>query len=337
MYSTAKQILKKSFYKKPLIWKILESAQGVRYAFNYFYYYRLQGKEHRSSIRELHIEFASACNLRCKFCALDHDKPKVTMTTDTLRSVFQQITVEPIFKRIERIHLHNGGEVLLHPKRLELLGIIKEFKDFAKLHNKHFPEIHLLTNGMLLREKLSRDLLGLEVIDALGFSMDGGTPEDYESMRLLAKWPVFYKNLKTFTQLNAQAKQPIQTFAITCVPDSKPLGLDWMHPEFKDALLSVDRYELRRLHNWGGEISEVSAPAKSHKIGCDLLMHQMVILPDANVTVCCTDLNSKGVIGNLNDSSLEDIYFSNERKKYLEYLLKGRKSELDLCRDCETF
>lgn len=337
MYLALKERLKKAFYKKPIIWPALERAQSTLYRWQHLWYYQLPGNQNRVSLKELHIEFASNCNLRCKFCSLDHAKPKQHITAETLEQVFTELRTNSKLKGIERIHLHNGGEILAHPKRIDMLKVIKKHKEEAKASGQKFPKIYLLTNGMLMREQVATEILNLEVVDFVGWSMDGGSPEDYEAMRLLAKWPKFFDNLKGFVALNQKANKPVKTFAITCIPDSMPIGIEWMDPEFQEALNMVDSYELRRLHNWGGEIDEVEAPPKSHKIGCDLLMQQMVVLPNGDVTVCCTDLNSNGVVGNLSGSSLEDIYRSPERREYIDKLVKGQKDQLELCKNCESF
>ena len=111
-----------------------------------------------------------------------------------------------------------------------------------------------------------------------------------------------------------------------------------MHEEFKEIIGLMSHYELRRLHDWGGEVTlEGNQKKIVTKTGCMLLMHQMVLLPNGDVTVCCNDLNSKGVIGNLNNQSLFDVYSSAERREYLDKLNSGRKHELELCKNCESF
>jgi radical SAM protein with 4Fe4S-binding SPASM domain len=68
-----------------------------------------------------------------------------------------------------------------------------------------------------------------------------------------------------------------------------------------------------------------------------MLMHQLVLLPNGDVTICCADLNSKGVIGNITTNSLYDIYTKPQRLQMLYEFIKGKKNEIDLCKECETF
>lgn len=337
MYFKLKTYLKQALYGKPIIWPILETLQGLKYALNYYYYYYFLKGEKGFSVREVNIEFASQCNLRCKFCSLDHLKPKELITTEILEKFLIGFVTDKRYQSIKRINLYNGGEVLLHPKRLEMLTLIKKYKDLAAKMKYKFPEIHLLTNGMLLREKLAEDIIKIDVIDLLGVSFDGGTPEAFEEMRTNAKWDIFYPNIKAFDKLRKQYNSKVKMSAISCIPGDKERSIEWMHPEFQEIYQFLDYYELRRLHNWAGNIEDIKIPVKKHKIGCTLLMEQMVLLPNGDVTICCNDLNSEAVIGNILKTDFIKIYNCETRKSYLYLHLKGRKNEIDFCKGCETF
>ncbi|MGX5819363.1 radical SAM/SPASM domain-containing protein [Chitinophaga lutea] len=338
MYVNIRRQLKQWFYHAPILWKCIETLQGLQYLFDYVYYFKMPGHQRRLSLREVNIEFASQCNLRCRFCSLDHFKPKQTITAEILETFFDQLTGDPRFGKVEVINLHNGGEVLLHPQRLEMLAIIGRYKARAHRDGKPFPEIRMLTNAMLLRESLSAEILALNVIDVLGVSFDGGTPEMFETMRTNAVWSKFYENVKAFSRLNNASGKSVRIYGITCIPAGQPLHTQWMHPEFRELYGLLDWYELRRMHNWAGEVSEVAPPRRKwHKIGCSMLMKQMVLLPGGDFTVCCSDLNAKGVIGNILREDMAAIYQSQQRRQYLSLLLRGRKSQLALCKDCETF
>jgi radical SAM protein with 4Fe4S-binding SPASM domain len=141
-----------------------------------------------------------------------------------------------------------------------------------------------------------------------------------------------------FKNINKKLGGKIQLKTITIVPDDKPLELDWMDPQFKEILLMADSYELRRLHSWGGEVEGVLLRKKNvFKSGCNMILDQMILLPNGDVTVCCNDLNSKGVIGNILQNSLYEIYESEARKLYIHKLAQGKKHELELCKDCESY
>ncbi|MCT4666200.1 MAG: radical SAM protein [Flavobacteriales bacterium] len=323
------------------MWKILETIQGLLYAKNYLFYYKWGWIKNSTTTKEINIEFSSACNLRCAFCSLDHLKPKILLKPEVLEKFMKNLIEDHRFRGVEYIHLHNGGETLLHNQIGEMLGVLNKYKRLAKEKSQKFPVVTLLTNGTPLNKKKTKEIIESEAIDIIRFSMDGGGEERFEEVRIRAKWNLFFKNISYFLEENKKLNQPIKTHIISVLDPGKPLNTKWMSPVFQDIYNKIDTYELRHPHTWAGEVEidgdSTNHRKKPHKIGCGQLMHQLVLLPNGDINVCCTDLNSRGVMGNIKDSSLFDIYFSPKRKKWLELLFLGRKKEIDLCKNCETF
>lgn len=324
--------------RSSFIWRIIELLQGISFSTNYFLFYKTNIISKKTSITEINIEFVSYCNLRCKMCSLDHTKEKIRMSPGILKMFFEDLLNDTRFESVKTIHLYNAGEVLLHPDLKEMLDIIRSYKEKSLLNGKHFPKIALLTNATILNEKNSNILIDSGILDHIRFSMDGGNKEKFEEIRTRAKWDDFVKNITLFCELNKRSYKPIKTGIITLIEYENKLNTKWMSDEFKRLLKMVDGYELRYAHNWAGEIEvEALKNKKDHKIGCNLLMHQLVLLPNGDITVCCADLNSKGVIGNITKNNLFEIYSTKQRTKMLEKFMKGNKSDIELCKDCETF
>ncbi len=341
MFITLREKIKSAFYGNRVVWPLLLRAKTRWYALHYWFYYQRKNGAQSTSLRELNIEFNSTCNLRCKFCSLDFDKPREYMPTELLEKIFGELHSDARLANIQHINLYNGGETLLHPKRLEMFETIAKFKNEARQAGKKFPKVLLLTNGMLLREKLAREILATGALDVIQFSLDGGTPERFEDLRVNAKWKPFFENVIALQRLNEEMNAGVKLKSITIVEEPHPLKIEWMHAEFKHIIGLMNHYELRRLHDWGGEVDlgegQKSKQKKYEPKGCMLLMHQMVLLPNGDVTVCCNDLNSKGVVGNLNQSSIFDVYNSPARRVYVDKLHQGKKAELALCKNCEVF
>lgn len=320
---------------RPLIWKAIKKGQELKYNYEYQRYYGKLATA-KASITEINLELCSSCNLRCKFCALNHGKPKVSMSQEVLDSVFDNLLNDSRFSRVSTINLYNGGETLMHPKRLEIFQRIKYYKALFRALEKPFPKITMLTNGMLLRSSLAEDILKLQVLDEVGFSLDGGSPEAFEDLRVNAKWEKFSKNVKDFVRLKKEFHPACKTYGISIVMQPNPLNDSWMHPEFKEITRLLDSVEYRRLHDWGGQV-DIGSKQEVNKKGCDMLMKQMVILPNGDVSVCCNDLNSEGVVGNVLNKPLYDVYKGQERLRYVHLLHEGRKDELELCKNCVSF
>ncbi|GGH69648.1 radical SAM protein [Phaeocystidibacter marisrubri] len=337
MSTSTRDKVKRLFNEHPVFWPMLKKGQEWNSRLQYRYYYKWPGHDHRASIKEVNFEWSSSCNLRCKFCALDHDKPKQIMSPLVLRRFLDQYLEDKRFHQIEKFNLYNGGETLLHPKRIEMLQILKSYREIAVERNIPFPVISMLTNGMLLRRKLADQVIDEGLVDEIGFSLDGGTPQSFEDLRVNAKWKPFYENVFYVARRIRVEHKPIRIYGITIVPDDQPLNTSWMHPEFVELSNLFHHHELRRLHDWGGQIELESKGVALKNKSCDLLLRQMVLLPNGDITVCCNDLNSAGVIGNIWNRTLWENYNSEERRKYLDYIDSGRKSELDLCKDCQSF
>ena len=176
------------------------------------------------------------------------------MSLEVLDRIIHDITTDKRFEGVERIQLHHGGETLMHPKRHELFERIAEAKWSHHAKGKSFPEVHLLTNGMLLRENTARQLLELEVMDSVVFSFDGGSPEAFESLRVNAKWDKFYDNTRVFDKVRKEMDSTIKMTGITIVHQPHPLNSSWMHPDFVEVISLMDSVEFRRLNDWGGRI-----------------------------------------------------------------------------------
>ena len=114
------------------------------------------------------------------------------MSSALLEKILGELTTDKRLANIQNINLYNGGETLMHPKRLEMFQTIAKYKNAARQAGKKFPKVLLLTNGMLLREKLAREILETGALDIIQFSLDGGTPAKFEELRVNAKWQPFF-------------------------------------------------------------------------------------------------------------------------------------------------
>ncbi len=288
------------------------------------------------STRWINLEFASACNLRCKWCSLDHDKPKQLMSPELLERVLAELASDPAFQ-LDRIELHNGGETLMHPQLAEMLGVLRRYRD-------ELPPVHLLTNAGLLTEQRAELLLESEALSTIRFSIDGGTAASFEELRAPAKWPKIRANVERFLELNTASERALETGVICLIAPDKPLEADWMEPEFRELFARVDRLDLRYPHNWDGsatlDLDDASyrwhATQRTNKI-CYFLELDLVVLPNGDVGVCCADLNGRGTIGNLNESSLGEVYLGAPRRAMLEKFAAGHKDQIDLCRGCTGY
>jgi radical SAM protein with 4Fe4S-binding SPASM domain len=283
--------------------------------------------------REIHIEFANFCNLRCKWCSLNHSKEKQILSKKVLETLLKELTYNKKFKSVKNINLWNAGEVLLNTDFILLLKLIKKYKKIGIEKNGYFPKINLLTNGILLTKIMSEKIVSEKILDKIMFSIDGGTKQEYEEIRRGAKWEILVKNISNFLEIN---KSTMTTEVICMVNPKKQLNQEWMDKDFKEILNKIDIVSLRHPHNWDGSVDLGIKKIGKVKKGCYFLIHQLVLLPNGDITVCCADLNSRGVVGNILKNSLFEIYNSKKRRNMIELNFSGNRKKIPLCQNCDV-
>lgn len=75
---------------------------------------------------------------------------------------------------------------------------------------------------------------------------------------------------------------------------------------------------------------------KPLKIQCLRPSTEIVIGYDGTVPLCCADGLWKAVMGNVKDSNLKDIWFSDFFKSLRQSLVKGRRSCSEICKVCDA-
>ena len=120
--------------------------------------------------RKLYIEATTACNLDCHTC-IRHSwtDPNAHMSRETFQRILDGLDA---FPKLERVVFTSFGEPLVHPRLLEMIAALRE----------RGLGVTLGTNGLLLTEKVLRELIRLGV-DQLVVSIDGVNPETYADIR----------------------------------------------------------------------------------------------------------------------------------------------------------
>lgn len=114
------------------------------------------------------IETSYACNLRCVMCTRHFEESAQGMLSPDM---FRE-RILPVIGRFRYVHLTGWGEPLMHP----------QFAEIARLTKEAGCWVCFTTNGLLLKEPLSRQLIEAKV-DLINVSIDGSTPETYEKVR----------------------------------------------------------------------------------------------------------------------------------------------------------
>jgi pyruvate-formate lyase-activating enzyme len=282
----------------------------------------------RAVIRELNLELCSACNLRCRFCSLDSKLRAGMMRIETLDRVLEEIRDEGRFD-VKTLNLHHSGDVLLHPRFPEFLDRIAREK---RERGRGFPYVTLLTSATHLRGDRVEALLESGAVDWIRFSVDGGNKRDFEYIRVGAVWEEVLANVTAFLDEADRRGKKLRTGMISLFQSPDPE----ITPEFAALAKRVTNYMPRHPHTWVGRknLGIERKPAQPTGL-CSFVLHQTVVLYDGKVTLCCNDLNAQGVVGDIWQSSLYDVFRGPKRAAAIEAMRENRRRDLRLCGMCE--
>jgi tungsten cofactor oxidoreducase radical SAM maturase len=144
----------------------------------------------RPDARKLYIEATTGCNLQCRTCIRNvWSDPQAQMKWETFENILASL---PALPELERVIFTSFGEPLTHPRILDMIAAVRE-RGLA---------VTVGTNGLLLRPKISRELIRLGV-DRVMVSIDGGRPETYADIRG-AQLSQVLDNIRSLNQLKVE-------------------------------------------------------------------------------------------------------------------------------------
>jgi MoaA/NifB/PqqE/SkfB family radical SAM enzyme len=268
------------------------------------------------------IESTNSCNLRCVMCPRNFVQEEIEKNLGNMEwDLYRKIIDECAENGLPSIKLNYRGEPLLHP---DIVKMVKYAKD------KGITEVQFNTNGMLLDEKKSRELITAG-LDRIIFSFDGATKNTYENIRSGASFERVVSNIRRFikTRDSMSSKRPcVRVQMVKMKQNEKEVDgfIKLWTPVANRVAISTKR--------------EVRDKAKdAGHFPCPQLWQRIMICWDGEIRVCCGDWNG-GItkmfgMGNIKDTTIKDIWNSEKYQK----LRLAHKSEnyggIPVCSKCE--
>ncbi len=208
---------------------------------------------------------------------------------------------EELFHRIidELQELNYKNELKLYSNNEPYLDI--RIFDFMKYAREKLPQAYLViyTNGSLLDiEKVKESLKYLDILVIDNYSVEGSDLPN---------------NLRAIKEYCDNHKE--------------------MYKKLKLTMRKQDEILTSR----GGQAPNVRADMKiQHFKGCFLPFKQLIVRPDGKCSLCCNDALGKYTMGDLNEKSVQEIWFSETYTKIREKMQREGRHSLDLCDRCDT-
>jgi MoaA/NifB/PqqE/SkfB family radical SAM enzyme len=148
-------------------------------------------------IAKVYIEPTNRCNLSCRTCIRNAwDEPQGDMSAETWKRFVKSVKSLP--SRPD-IFFGGFGEPLLIPHIAEMVAQAK----------KVARHVELITNGILLNEQKSHELLAAG-LNTLWVSVDGLTSESYADVRIGAALPQVLENIRSISRLRLEIHRKLE-------------------------------------------------------------------------------------------------------------------------------
>lgn len=290
----------------------------VIYRYKYIQYPKLKILEEYPP--NIQIEPTSQCNLRCIMC-YQSDKSFSSksagfmgyMKLDLLKKVIDEIE-----GKIEAVTFASRGEPTLH----------NELDEFLKYCDGKFLGLKLNTNATLLNEKKINTLLSSD-LQSLVLSIDEKNKENYEKIRVNAKFEKIMKNLDLLKNIREKnyrnSKLKIRISGVKINTDQNVEEMNKFYSEFADEIVLVDYDPWESAYD--NDVNNIDDE-------CSELYRRMFVWHDGKVNPCDYDYKSMLSKWNANKDSIKSIWNS-EYYNNLRSLHKSKKRNIiEPCKRC---
>jgi MoaA/NifB/PqqE/SkfB family radical SAM enzyme len=274
----------------------------------------------------LSVELTNYCNLACTYCSSPLKlRPQGMMEPITFSNLVRQVKE----CGISWVDLCGNGEPTLHPNFAQYVRQLASATKF----------VSLTTNWHRIDEEIAYSVLQAPV-NLIHISVDGGNKEDYESMRIGGNFERLLQNLTLLNQLKKK------TDSSTMID----IRLMLRPSQFKDE---------QRLQNFWRPYGDVVSnqyvlnvdKGRSGSYGMDTVLYKpgaRCTLPfkildvnwSGNVPLCTYSRRQTGnpdglAIGNINHTSLSEIWNGQIIKQYREGHRHRKEELLPICQGCK--
>ena len=276
------------------------------------------------------IETIRACNAKCRMCTINEWNNKNNKMNDEFFYKFVK-EISNYNNWIETVCLSRNGEPLLD-KNLE--------KKIKLLKNYGISNVSFSTNVSLLNEKRAVSIIN-SGLDDIRFSVDGFTRETFEYIRNGLKFEQIKENILRFIEFrNKNGKKPKIHIRMVRQKANYHEENDWK--EFWMSKVSEqDIVSSKPMANWGNQLENYEENCdeltKYSFVPCISPWSTMVIHFDGKIPLCGCDYNNKILIGDLNNSTIKEIWNSEKFNKIRSLHTSGKRNDISLCRGCNIW
>ncbi|HXW07246.1 MAG TPA: radical SAM/SPASM domain-containing protein [Vicinamibacterales bacterium] len=259
------------------------------------------------------IESTNICNAKCVFCPRDEmHRSQGVMTLD----LFRRVVDECAALGITHVRVHNYGEPFMDRRLVDKVRYAKQ---------KGIREVGMISNGSLITEPVARGIIEAG-LDAINISVDASGREVFESTRVGLNYDKVIGNIERLVRLRGELGRRRPKLILSFVRQNNSADEQAFIEHWKGV---ADKIHVTDLHNWAGTLhreSDVNYP-------CYRPWLTFTVLWDGRVSLCCADFDGRTVLGDLNTSTIQEIWNSDTyRRVRRDHLESGGPA---ICQSCD--
>lgn len=263
------------------------------------------------------IENTNHCNAQCTMCPRESlTRSKGVMPFEH----FEKLVRECAEKGLQELHLQGFGEPFIDK------DITQKVRLAADLGIK---KLFMVTNASLIDEELAEKIVrsGLHRIK---ISFYGVNANEYEAVHRPLKYQIVRESIKTLARVRKRLGSRTPHVAIQYI------GRWYKFPKFALQWFRYGTPQINTLHNYGYGKKFVEVNTEKDDRLCPMVARPIVqILWDGRVVPCCYDFNAKYVLGNAIETSIEEVWHSQEYESFRELHRNRDFEKIPMCLNCD--
>ncbi len=287
----------------------------------------------------IQIDICSACNLKCNFCfhsdteTIQKSNIKFgTMSLELFQKIIDDMRACWGKQAIKKLRLFKVGEPLMNPDVGRMVAYAKE-AEVAEC-------IEITTNGTLLNEKLSLELIDAG-LDILNISVNGINEQQYKDVcQYEMDFKDFYKKIEFFYKHKQNCKIFIKYSDIGYIETEKQIFYHTFETVSDEIFVETISSTLWQDTNIGQKINNAHKGTYGQDLKrkevCPFLFTTMVINHSGIAHLCCVDWKTEYILGDLKTEKIADIWNGEKLRNYQKLHLKKMKDKITICRQCES-
>jgi len=284
-------------------------------------YADIKKKEHHAI-----LEINNTCNIDCLMCKTSlATRKKGKISSETLQVALKRLKEDGI----TNVSLHTIGDPLANPRLEEVFTELRKYK----------IKCSISTNGLLLYKYVDVLKEFMDICPSIRFSIDGATKKTYEKIRAKGKWKDLIYNLDL-------CNEKLKTCGL-----ATDINITLSKDNFKEIgqfIILFKKYISYPPLDYSFTFVNSLSPDTSYFHHVNLLpkhTHRNKMCPlvsgntpfvlfDGKASICCRDYSGELVIGDINNSSLDEIRKSKELQLLQKAHTSGNLNNYNLCKNC---